>query len=77
MSLTTEQLASEALSLPKAARAALAERLLQSLDPAEDGEIKRLWQEEIRRRCREIDEGRVKLIPAAEVFAQVRKAIGR
>ena len=40
MILTVEQIAEEALALPSEARALLADRLVESLDPAEDGYIK-------------------------------------
>ena len=41
MALTVEQIAEEALTLPSEARALLADRLVESLDPAEDGYIQR------------------------------------
>jgi hypothetical protein len=37
MSMTVEQIVDEALGLPSEARALLADRLVESLDPAEDG----------------------------------------
>ena len=39
MILTVEQIAEEALALPSEARALLADRLVESLDPTEDGYI--------------------------------------
>ncbi|MDR2197202.1 MAG: addiction module protein [Coriobacteriales bacterium] len=35
-------------------------------------EYDRLWAEECKRRCEEIDAGKVELIPAEEVFARAR-----
>lgn len=43
MLMTVEQIAEEALALPSEARALLADRLVESLDPAEDGLIRQVW----------------------------------
>ena len=51
--MTVEQIAEEALGLPSEARALLADRLVESLDPAEDGQIRKLWAEIGRASCRE------------------------
>ena len=77
MHMTVEQIADEALALPSEARALLADRLVESLDPAEDGYIRQLWMREARRRVDEIRRGEVKAIPADEVFEQVRQAIAQ
>lgn len=77
MHMTVEQIADEALALPSEARALLADRLVESLDPAEDGYIRQLWMREARRRIDEVRAGEVKTIPADEAFAQVRQAIAR
>lgn len=77
MRMTVEQIADEALALPSEARALLADRLVESLDPAEDGYIRQLWMREARRRVDEVRRGEVKAIPAGEAFAQVRQAIAR
>ena len=60
------------LELPPDARAMLAGHLLESLDDSEQTEIDAAWSEEIERRIRDIDEGRVKLIPGEEVLAELR-----
>jgi len=77
MNITVEQIAEEALSLPSEARALLADRLVESLDPAEDGYIHQLWVKEARRRIDEVRGGEVATISGEEAFAQVRAAIGR
>ncbi|MDP1605140.1 MAG: addiction module protein [Rhodocyclaceae bacterium] len=77
MHMTVEQIADEALALPSEARALLADRLVESLDPAEDGYIRQLWMREARRRIDEVRSGNVKTIPADEAFAQARQAIAR
>lgn len=77
MNLTVEQIAEEALSLPSEARALLADRLVESLDPAEDGHAHQLWVAEARRRRDDIRNGRAKTIPGDEALAQVRQTFAR
>lgn len=77
MSLTAEQIAEEALALPSQARALLADRLVESLDPAEVGEIRQLWAAEAVRRRDEVRSGLVKTIPSGVALARVRRAVGR
>lgn len=77
MHITVEQIAEEALSLPSEARALLAHRLVESLDPAEDGYVRQLWMKEARRRIDEVRSGSVATVPGDEAFIQVRTAIGR
>jgi putative addiction module component (TIGR02574 family) len=61
----------EALRLPLEARAALAGSLLDSLDEPPDLDAVSAWDAEIAARIREIDEGRVTLIPWAEARARI------
>lgn len=61
-----------ALELPPESRAMLAAHLLESLDGPEQLDIDAAWSEEIERRIRDIDEGRVQLIPGEEVLAELR-----
>jgi hypothetical protein len=77
MNLTVEQIAAEALALPSEARALLADRLVESLDPAEDGYVRQLWAEEARRRRDDVRSGRVQTIPGDQALASVRKAVGQ
>jgi putative addiction module component (TIGR02574 family) len=73
MSTDAMKLLSEALGLPAEARAALAARLIDSLDETVDPDAENLWAEEISRRLKEIDEGRVQAIPWSEVRASILK----
>jgi putative addiction module component (TIGR02574 family) len=73
MSMTIEHLTDEVMSLPSEARALLADRLVESLDPAEDGVIHRLWVTEVRRRQSELESGAVSGISAEDVMARLRK----
>ncbi len=60
------------LALPVNSRAYIAEVLLESLDFEEDFQISDEWLKEINKRCREIDEGKVELIPGDEGLAQLQ-----
>jgi hypothetical protein len=77
MSLTIEQIAEEALSLPSEARALLADRLVESLDPLEDGYIRQLWVAEARARRDNVRTGLAKTIPGLEALDHVRKSVTR
>ena len=68
-----EVLASAALKLAPGERAALAQRLLASLD--DDAEIDDAWAAEIERRIAEVESGAVQAIPIAEALARVRAAL--
>jgi putative addiction module component (TIGR02574 family) len=61
----------EALKLPPEARAALAGTLLDSLDETVDRDAESAWEAEIVMRLKEIDEGKVNLIPWAEARARI------
>jgi hypothetical protein len=75
MSMKTEKIVAEALSLSPQARAFVAERLIESLDASPGAELSPAWREEIRKRCREMDEGSVELRDAADVFAKAYSAL--
>lgn len=76
MSLTLEQITTEAMHLPGSSRADLAERLVESLDFEEDSEIKRAWAAEAVRRRDEVRSGKIKTIPGDEVLAEIREMLG-
>jgi putative addiction module component (TIGR02574 family) len=60
-----------ALMLPRRLRALLAEKLIHSLDYDDHFDISPEWENEIKARCRDIDEKKVKLIPAEDVFCEI------
>lgn len=74
MSDLVEELSHKARALPPEDRVRLAEELLASIQEP-DAEVDAAWAEEIKRRIAEIDSGKAKLIPADEVFAEVRRLI--
>jgi putative addiction module component (TIGR02574 family) len=61
----------QALKLPPEARAALAGSLIDSLDEPLDLDAESAWEAEIAARVREIDEGKVTLIPWAQARAKI------
>jgi putative addiction module component (TIGR02574 family) len=61
----------EALHLPQEDRARLALRLLESLDEEFTTDADKLWADEVSRRAREIDEGKVDLISAEKLEERV------
>ena len=64
----------DALELPPEARAALAGSLLDSLDQTVEEDVEAAWETEIGARLKELDEGRVQLVPWAEAR---RRIVGR
>ena len=75
MSTIVDELTLKARTLPAEDRARLAEDLLSSLHEEADPAIEAAWDTEIRRRLDEVEAGTAKLIPAAEVFAEVRRML--
>jgi putative addiction module component (TIGR02574 family) len=75
MSSLNEELVQRARALPPEDRARLAEELLASLSEDGDSELEAAWDEEIRQRIAEIESGTARLIPAEEVFAEIRQML--
>ena len=73
MSNQLEIVETQALKLTAEERAQLADRLITSL--FDDHDIEHAWAGEVERRIEEIENGRTKLIPAAESIARARTAI--
>ncbi len=72
INMNLKQIEDAALHLPEDQRAALAQKLLLSLDAASENEIAQDWLVEARRRARELEDGTVKPIPAEEVRRKAR-----
>jgi putative addiction module component (TIGR02574 family) len=60
-----------ALALPPEDRAELAGSLLESLDVGQDPDAEAAWHEEIARRIQDLDSGKAKAIPWAEVRRRI------
>jgi putative addiction module component (TIGR02574 family) len=69
--IKTDELISEAISLPTDIRALIVNKLLESLNPTKK-EIDELWAAEAERRVEDIRTGKVKTIPGEEVFKDIR-----
>jgi len=63
------KLLADALKLPIEARAALAAKLIDSLDSEVDEDAEARWSEEIERRLADVDAGRVATVRWSEVRA--------
>ena len=74
MSSLTDELSRKARALPPEERIRLAEELLSSVQES-DEEVEAAWAEEIERRLEEVETGTAKLIPAEEVFAEIRRLL--
>ena len=74
MTMTVEQIESEALKLPEQARADLLGRLMHSLTDVADRDVAEAWAQEAVRRDDEMESGSVAGVSATEVFEElVRK----
>ena len=76
MKTTIDTIIAEVLSLSPQARAFVAEKLIESLDSEPEVTLSAAWQDEIRKRCRELDEGTVELHDAGKVFARGYAELG-
>lgn len=72
MNIPIEKLTEAALSLPSDARALLADRLAESLDPLEDAAVRDLWASEALRRLDEVRSGAVKAVPEEAVRQRIQ-----
>jgi putative addiction module component (TIGR02574 family) len=77
MPLTLDEITEEAIKLPPASRALLADKLVQSLASEDPDEIQRLWSTEAIRRRDEIRSGQVQPTPGEQVIEEVRRLVGR
>jgi putative addiction module component (TIGR02574 family) len=71
MEPTLDEIASEALKMSVESRAALAKRLLDSLDELSPEEHERLWVDEAARRYQQLKAGTAASIASEEVFARL------
>jgi putative addiction module component (TIGR02574 family) len=72
MPMKVKEIEEEALRLSSHERALLVEHLIGSLEPDEDPEAERSWIEEAERRYQDYKAGKVKTIPAEQVFKDAR-----
>jgi len=70
----TEQAAAllqKAMELSEQERAQLASSLLESLDPATDGDVQAAWDQEISKRIADLDSGKAKTVPWPEALTRL------
>lgn len=73
MTIQTQQVLERAIHLPPVERAELVEQILSSFDfPARD-EIDALWAKEAEDRINAYDQGKIKAIPASQVFGKINR----
>ena len=66
-----------ALELEPAERARIAQQLLDSLDGGANGGLDAEWLEELERRARDIDEGRVSFVSWSEARQEIEESLSR
>ena len=76
MNALLDRVRNEALELSEAERRELIHELIDSLAGEPDAEVEAAWDTEIRRRIREVEEGKVECISHEDVMANARRAIG-
>jgi len=72
---TFEEFQSQALELTLDQRTRLAARLIASLDEEDDFELDAEWGEELRRRVRDLDEGRSRTVSHEAAMSHVRQRL--
>lgn len=72
MTKDAKELLEKAKALPPADRAAMAQQLLLTLEHDLDRDVDSAWQEEVNRRCREVDEGSVQPVTWESVRDRLR-----
>ncbi len=75
MSAALEQIEQQALALPPQERAQLVDKLWESLGDTTYPYLSKEWRSEIDRRCGEVDEGKVKMIPGELVMREARRKL--
>lgn len=73
MTKTSETILAEALKLPPAERAELADHILASFEPADGKTIDALWAEEAESRIDAYEKGKIASFPASQVFSEIPK----
>lgn len=71
--MDAQTITEQALKLAPAARAYIAEMLIESLDYEDDFLVSDEWRQEIQKRCREIDANSALLLDGEQVMAELRQ----
>ena len=73
MTVQTQQVLEKAIHLPLVERAELVEQILSSFDRPSREEIDALWAKEAEDRIDAYDQGKIKAIPASQVFEKINR----
>jgi len=73
MIIQTQQVLEKAIHLPPVERAELVEQILSSFDRPSREEIDALWAKEAEDRIDAYDQGKIKAIPASQVFEKINR----
>jgi len=73
MTVQTQQVLEKAIHLPPVERAELVEQILSSFDRPFRDEIDALWAKETEDRIDAYDQGKIKAIPASQVFERINR----
>jgi len=76
MAKSFETIRDDAMELSIEERSWLAEQLWDSARTAKEREIDKAWAKEIERRLKQIEDGTATLIPAEDVFREMRAKYG-
>jgi len=71
MTAKVKRVLDDALKLSEKDRAAVAAKLLDSLDSDAEDEIEAAWAAEIQKRVDDLDQGKVKAIPWSEAWQEI------
>lgn len=74
--MSTDELLAQVLGLPRTERARVAEEVLSSLEEP-DEQVAEAWAEELRRRSRDVAEGRVQTVDWATARAEILQDLER
>ncbi len=70
--IKTDELISEAMSLPIDIKTQLINRLLVSLNP-ERKDIDEFWMKEAEKRLKDIKTGKIKTVPGEQIFQEIKE----
>ena len=74
---TLDDVTRQALALPVEERVVLAQCVWDSVGHFASFEVEKAWMDEVDRRWREIEEGKVQCLPADQVMKRARESLGR
>ncbi|HVN29158.1 MAG TPA: addiction module protein [Candidatus Binataceae bacterium] len=75
--MTAKEIEAEITKLPKRARLRLVRKILDGMESANEREVAQAWLEEVRRREKDLAEGRDEEISYEQAMSEVRAALRR